>query len=207
MNPILSIWTKPKQTIQYVLETKTWNYGFFIILVASISIGLTSFADTGFLTNLPLVLIILLGIISSFVGGIIGWFINAGLYTWVGKWLGGTGKFKEMATVVPLSSLPIIWMLPYNLLLVAIYGKTLFQDPYEMGSLTNIPIILFILSNLLLLGLGVFSTVILSKAIGVVHHFSTWRGFGTIMIIVGILLIILIPIMIIIFFSFFLIAI
>lgn len=199
MNPLLTIWTQPKRTIEYVLEHKTWSYSVFILLLTSLSLGLSVFADSGFLLGLPLILIVIIGVIFSFVGGVIGWFINAGLYTWVGKWLGGNGNFKDMATVSLLGSIPMIWMFPYNILMLAIYGKDLFVDSSSMPFSGPVPFGVILFSNLLMIGLGVFTTIITSKAIGVVHQFSAWRGFGTIMIIVGILLVLMIPIFILLF--------
>lgn len=195
MNPLVSIWTQPKQTIRYVLEYKTWSYSFFILFLVSVSVGMTSFAETDILPDFSLPLIIILGIVSSFIGTMISVFISSALYTWVGKWLGGKGNFKDMVQMSPIASIPMIWMMPINLLLVIIFGKNLFVDmmnnvdPDVFGTLS---IVLFF-TNLLTLALGIFGTVILSKGIGIVHHFSSWRGFGTIMIVVGFVLVLMIP--------------
>ncbi|WP_158233969.1 YIP1 family protein [Sporosarcina sp. P34] len=195
MQPLVSIWTQPKQTIRYVLEYKTWSYSFFILFLTSISVGITSFAETDILPDLPLPVMILLGIVSSFIGTMISLFISSALYTWVGKWLGGKGNFKDMVQMTPIASIPFIWMMPINLLLVVIYGKNLFVDTTNtanvdaFGSLSSV----LLLTNLLTLALGIFSTVILSKGIGIVHQFSSWRGFGTIMIVAGLFLALMIP--------------
>ena len=196
MNPLISIWTRPKETIRYVLEYKTWSYSFFILFLTSISVGMTSFAETDIMPDLSLPVIILLSILSSFIGTIISLFISSALYTWVGKWLGGKGNFKDMVQMSPLSSIPLIWMFPINLLLVIIFGKSLFvdmmntTDPDVFGTLST----MLLITNLITLALGIFSTVILSKGVGIVHHFSSWRGFGTIMIVVGFFLALSIPI-------------
>lgn len=205
MNPIVTIWTQPKETIRYILEYKTWSYSFFILFLASISVGLTSFAETDILLDLSLPVIILLSILSSIIGTIISLFISSALYTWVGKWLGGKGNFKDMVQMTPIASIPLIWMLPINLLLVIIFGKSLFVDmmntvdPDVTGTLSTV----LLITNLLTFALGIFSTVILSKGIGIVHHFSSWRGFGTIMIIVGFFLVLLIPLIVILLFVLF----
>ena len=184
MNPLLSIWTKPTETINYVLANKTYAYGFFILLLGSISTGIIAFAGTGYLDGLPLLAIVLISILATYVISIPGWFINAALYTWVGKMLGGTGKYKQMALITPIGSIPTIWMLPFNLLVIIIYGKELFALPTSNFGITNMTISLYILSNIILMGLGVYSTVVMSKGIGIVHNYSAWRGFGTIMLIV-----------------------
>ncbi|WP_313237811.1 Yip1 family protein [Sporosarcina ureae] len=205
MKPLISIWTQPKQTIRYVLEYKTWSYSFFILFLTSISVGMTSFTETDFLPDLSLPVIILLSIVSSFIGTIISLFISSALYTWVGKWLGGRGNFKDMVQMSPIASIPMIWMMPINLLLVIIFGKDLFVDMMNnadadvFGTLSTT----LMITNFLTFSLGIFSTVILSKGIGIVHHFSSWRGFGTIMIVVGFFVVLLIPIVLLLIFALF----
>lgn len=191
MNPLISVWTQPKATIRYVLEHKTWSYSFLILFLAAISVGLTSFADTEIMPDLSLPVIVLLSIVSTFIGSVISLFISSALYTWVGKWLGGTGNFKDMVQMSPVASIPLIWMLPINLFLVIVFGKNLFIDLIDTSDVNAFGALSFVLllTNLLTLALSVFSTVILSKGIGIVHRFSSWRGFGTIMIIFGFFLV------------------
>lgn len=196
MNPLISIWTQPKATIRYVLEHKTWSYSFLILLLAAISVGLTSFADTEIMPDLPLLALIPLGIFSTFFGSIISLFISSALYTWVGKWLRGKGNFKDMVQMIPIASIPLIWMMPINLFLVIVFGKNLFIDMMDTSDANAFgamsAVLLF--TNLLTLILSIFSTVILSKGIGIVHRISSWRGFGTIMIVFGLFFVLLIPI-------------
>ncbi|WP_158233519.1 YIP1 family protein [Sporosarcina sp. P29] len=195
MNPLISIWTQPKQTIRYVLEYKTWSYSFFILFLVSVSVGITSFAETDILPDLSLPIMILLGILSSFIGAVISLFISSALYTWVGKWLGGKGNFKDMVQMSPIASIPLIWMIPINLLLVFIFGKNLFIDMMNTADadLFGTLSVVLLLTNLLILGLSIFNTVILSKGIGIVHQFSSWRGFSTILIVIGLFLALMIP--------------
>ncbi|WP_158233042.1 MULTISPECIES: Yip1 family protein [unclassified Sporosarcina] len=195
MNPLISIWTQPKQTIRYVLEYKTWSYSFFILFLVSVSVGITSFAETDILPDLSLPIMILLGILSSFIGAVISLFISSALYTWVGKWLGGKGNFKDMVQMSPIASIPLIWMMPINLLLVFIFGKNLFIDMMNTADadLFGTLSVVLLLTNLLILGLSIFNTVILSKGIGIVHQFSSWRGFSTILIVIGLFLALMIP--------------
>jgi hypothetical protein len=43
---------------------------------------------------------------------------------------------------------------------------------------------------LILMGVSIYGMVVLSKGIGIVHNFSAWRGFGVIMIFIGIIILI-----------------
>lgn len=190
MNPILTIWSKPTETLNYMLENKTVAYGFIIFLLSSISTGSVAMATTGLFGSLPVALIVLLSIIITYGLALIGWVIIAALYTWVGKWLGGRGKFSDMVRVTPASAILSIWLAPMNFLLVAVYGSRLYEVPTENFGLTNLPIGVYLLQNLIMIGVGIYGTVITCKGVGLVHGFSAWRGLGVVAIIAGIIVVI-----------------
>ncbi|WP_262176292.1 Yip1 family protein [Saccharococcus sp. Marseille-Q5394] len=186
MNPLLSIWSQPTKTLQYMLEKKSVGYGFLIFLLGSISTGVISTATTGWFNGLPLFIIVFMSIVTSYAGALLGWVIVSALYTWIGKWLGGTGKYSEMIHVTPAATIPMIWLAPMNFLILAIYGSRLFEVPTENFGVTNLPLGVYFLMNLISLGVGIYGTVISCKGIGLVHNFSAWRGFGVVAILMGI---------------------
>ena len=189
MNPLLSIWTQPTKAMQYMLEKKSIGYGFLIYLLGSISSGSIALESTGWFSGLPLLAIVFISIVISYGGALIGWVIIAALYTWIGTWLGGRGKFSDMVHVTPAAAIPMIWLAPMNFLLIAVYGSQLFEVP-SAYSITNLPLGVYLLMNLITFGVGIYSTVISCKGIGLVHGFSAWRGLGVVAIIIGIFLVI-----------------
>ncbi|MCG7346123.1 YIP1 family protein [Sporosarcina sp. ACRSL] len=186
MNPLLSIWGQPTKTLQYMLEHKSVGYGFIIFLLSSISTGPVAMANTGFFSGMPLAFIIIISIIIAYGGALISWVIVAALYTWIGKWLGGRGKFSDMIRITPASAILMIWLAPMNFLLVAVYGSQLYEAPTDIFSVTNLPIGVYLLQNLIMTGVGIYGTVITCKGIGLVHGFSAWRGLGVVAIFLGI---------------------
>lgn len=203
MNPFISIWRAPKQTVQYMVEHKSLSYGLMMIFLATLSTSVMAFADTGFFDHFSLPAILFISIISSLLISIAVWFMNAAIYTGIGKLLGGTGKFRDMCLAVSAASIPMIWMMPVGVVAVLIYGKRLFAEPTGYFGITNMSIGLYLLYNFLLFGLGIFGTVILAKGIGYVHNFSAWRGFGVVMIYLAIVFIIVIVIVVLIVFGLF----
>lgn len=186
MNPFLSIWTQPQKTLAYLIEHKTIGYGLIILLISSLGSGIMAFADTGLLEgfSLPAILAISLG--AMLVVSIPIYFISAFVYTWIGKLLGGTGNWREMCLVIAGGAFPMFLVLPIEILAVFIYGKGLFSEPVGLYTVTNMSYGFYLLYTIILVGLSIFSTVIQSKGIGLVHNFSAWRGFGTMMIYAGI---------------------
>lgn len=191
MNPLFTIWTQPKKTVQYMLDHKSVSYGLVLIILAAISSGMLAFSDTGVLGNFSLPGILTISIVTILLISIPAWFINAGLYTWIGKLLGGTGNIRNMCLAVAAGATPGILMLPIGIIALLIYGQSLFVEPPGMFAITNMSLGFYIFYNIIMVAVAIFGTVILSKGIGLVHNFSAWRGFGTIMIVVGIILAIL----------------
>ena len=201
MNPIISIWKQPKKTVQYMIDHKSMRYALVLVLLAAFSSGIMNLADTGFLESLSLPAILTISIVSVLLLSVPAWYINALIYTWIGKLLGGTGDWRKMCQVVAAGMIPAIWTMPVGIIAVIIYGKALFATPPGVFEITNMSIGFYLLHTIILVGSGIFSTVILSKGIGLVHNFSAWRGFGTVMIFVGMLLVFLFFIGIVVVFS------
>ncbi|MFC5602603.1 YIP1 family protein [Sporosarcina koreensis] len=186
MNPLLSIWSRPTETLRYMLEKKSIGYGFLIFLLGAISTGVMATATAGWFNGLPLFLIVFLSIATTYGGSLIGWVIVSALYTWIGKWLGGTGRYSDMIHVTPASTIPMIWLAPMNFLILAIYGSRLFEVPTGNLGITNLPLGVYFLMNFISLGVSIYGTVISCKGIGLVHNFSAWRGLGVVAILMGI---------------------
>lgn len=192
LNPFFSIWFSTRQTIRYVLDYKDLRYSLTIAAIAGIpnTIGVIGEWEKNFDVSLWLILIgaILLGPIF----GLIGLTIGAAIYTWVGKWFGGTGKFKEMLQAVGVNAIPIIWMTPYYII-AAFIAHSGFADmtngPVSAGAIGWLLLSFFIMT-----ALAIWMIVIQSKGIGEVHQFSSWKGFATLIIpsiIIGIIVFII----------------
>ena len=195
MNPLLSIWSQPKNTVQYMLDNKPISYLIFLAMLSSFASGFLAFADKGFLVEFSLPVILLIITVVSIIIGIVGLGLSAVVYTWIGKLLGGTGTIRNMSYAVAAGAIPTIWTMPLGIIAVILYGKNLFMQP-DIFSITNMSTGFYILYNLILMGVSIYSIVILSKGIGLVHNFSALRGFGAVMIFIGIMILISIVIIV-----------
>ena len=170
----------------YLIEHKTIGYGLIITMIASLGSGIMTFADTGVLegfftscnpcTSLGVALIL----------SIAGYFISAFAIQGLVSLLGGSGNWREMCLVIAGGALPMVWIMPIGIIAVLFYGEKLFSLP-GIFEVTNMSTSFYFLYTLILIGLSVFAMIIQSKGIGLVHNFSAWRGFGTMMIFAGVL--------------------
>lgn len=185
LNPFLSVWTQPKETVRQFIDHDKLG---FSVLVASISgIGgvITSLQNSGFFQDMSLFLWMIGILVAGIISGLISLGINSLLYTGIGKLYGGTGNLRNMAVAIGPMMIPQVFLLPVLVVYIIIYGQRFFDAPPQF-SLTSIPLGAYLLLLLIIIIASFWSIVVSAKAIGVVHGFSSWRGFGVIMTIAGI---------------------
>ncbi|WP_144510397.1 YIP1 family protein [Bacillus sp. FJAT-22090] len=181
LNPFFSIWLSTRRTIRYVLENKDLKYSLMIAAIAGAASGISAFGELNKSLEiqwwLMLVLIVLIGPVFSLVG----LYICAAIYTWVGKWFGGTGRYKEMLQAIGAAMITNIWMIPFWILSVIFVRNGLFTMDIIAGISIG-TVVWFLVSSLITITFSIWMIVIQSKAIGEVHQFSSGKGFATLII-------------------------
>jgi len=183
LNPFLSVWTKPKETIRQIVETKTIWFAIFIGAIGGIGSLLSGFQDSGISPTLSFGLILVLSFIAGPIIGALSSLITGAFYTWVGRLLGGTGEMKDMIKATAAMYIPLIPMAIVYIIFALVYGELFFVAPEPLSyELSSIPTGAYMLLISISLFFGIWSTIIACKGIGIVHNFSSWRGLGTILI-------------------------
>lgn len=195
MNPFFSIWTQPSNTIRYIVEHKSLVYPLMLISISALTNSLLAYADLGLFKGFPLSTTIVLVLFFGLLSGLVGWGIAIVAYTWIGRLLGGTGTMRNMLLAIGTSTIPVIWTAPIGIIAVFLYGKHLFDAPSGPFG-TNMSVGFFFLQTWIMLGVSIFTLFVQSKAIGIVHNFSSWRGFGTIVLFSGFIIVISIIILV-----------
>lgn len=189
LNPFLSVWTQPKETVRQFIKNDRLGYTMILVSIAGIGATIAGLQDSGWFQEFSVVF----WIIGILLGGIISGFLNLGvnslLYTFIGKLYGGKGKLRDMAIAIGPTVIPQIFAVPVFVFYALFYGERFFAAP-EGFNITSIPLGAYLFLILLMLASGIWSIVVTSKAIGVVHGFSSMRGFGVYMTIAGIFIII-----------------
>lgn len=181
LNPFFSIWLSTRRTIRYVLENKDLKYSLMVAALAGAPSGISAFGELSKNLELQWWFLLILIVLVGPIFGLIGLYVAAALYTWVGKWFGGTGKFKEMLQAIGVAMIANFWMTPFWIL------STIFvrNDIFVMDMISGMSIgaiIWFLVSSLVSATFSIWMIVIQSKAIGEVHQFSSWKGFATLII-------------------------
>ena len=189
LNPFLTVWTQPKETVRQFIKNDKLGYSMVLVSIAGIGGVITGLQDSGWFQDLSLAFWIVGILIAGIISGFLNLGLNSLLYTWIGKLYGGHGKLRDMAIAIGPTMIPQIFTLPVLMIYLLIYGERFFAAPADF-SFTSIPLGAYLLLTLLIAATSIWSIVIVSKAIGVVHGFSSMRGFGVFMTIVGIFIIV-----------------
>lgn len=193
LNPFFSIWLSTRETIRYVLDHKELKYSLTIAAIAGIPSAISGAGELWKSFDIPLLLVLIGIILLGPLLNLVVLYIGAAIYTWVGKWFGGTGKFKEMLRAVGVVMVTQIWMAPFWILsAIFIYNDFLVFD--VVSGFNPGAFIWFLVSSLITLASSIWIIIIQSKAIGEVHQFSSWKGFATLIIpsiIIGIIVFII----------------
>lgn len=180
LNPFFSIWLSTRKTVRYVLEQKNLKYSLTLAAIAGIPNGISAAGEWSKNYDISLWLLLICIILLGPLLGLAGLGFGTVIYTWVGKWLGGYGTYKEMAQTMGIVVIPSIWLTPYWILSFIFVQNNLFvMNLWEFNSGS---IIWFLISTLITLTISIWMIVIQSKAIGEVHQFSSGKGFATLII-------------------------
>lgn len=192
MNPFLTVWFKPKSTTEYIMENKTIRYSIILFILSTYSNVLGGLQESGFVVGWSPWLVTILIIIAGPILGVMGFYVGSWLYTIVGKWMNGSGTLHNMRKAIGVTAIPNLVLIPLLLIYILIYGELFFQRP-AWNEFTSLPTGPSMILNLITLAIGMWNVVVVSKVIGVVHGFSSWRGLGVSLVIAVSLGILAIP--------------
>lgn len=181
MNPWISIWTKPKATMNEIVAENpnrslwalAWIYGFCSLmnLFQSMALG-NSMGMAG--------IFILAALFAPFWG-----YINFSVWSYlvfiVGKCLKGRGSFKAVRAAYAWSVVPIIINVPLWLLMAVLFGHQLFVN-FQTVVMTQAQTFFVFCLFVLKVVLSVWSLVIYLNGLAAVQSFSVLRSISNVVL-------------------------
>lgn len=175
-NPFVTIFTKPGQTMRWILSVDPKMHVMLLVLGAAVLSSLLNalgpFENDG---AMGIVLGVPLGILFALIGLYLYGWATAG----VGRWFGGTGSREACRCAIAWAQMPRILMVVLALPVVLLI--------WIAGVNSGAAQLLSLGFGLLGLAAFVYQLVILSFGLGAAHRFSAGIGFAT-AIVAGILL-------------------
>ncbi|MDG5472579.1 YIP1 family protein [Jeotgalibacillus sp. ET6] len=180
-NPFLSVWTKPKKTVKEVAEDTSIWFALLITGIAGISSGLSNLQGKSVVNDFSTLSLVLLSIPLGMLMGIATAFLTTVSFTLIGKVFGGKSSLKVMFKGMGAMYIPRMIFSILLLIIVLIAGEQFFiasETEISANSDFGLEIIIAILNAIT----GIFTIIIMSKGVGVLHQFSSWKGFAVVLI-------------------------
>ena len=182
LNPWIRMWTRPRETIQSIVDTDAEQS---VLLLASLA-GISQALDKASLKNagdtlLPPALVITTTV-GGIVSGLIGLYVFGFLVKHAGSWLGGKANGEKIRAAIAWSNVPIVWALLLWIPQLALFGKELFSAATPRMESHPFAVLCFGAADILI---AIWALILLFKSIGQVNGFSAWRGLGACLIAVA----------------------
>ena len=178
LNPWFSIWTKPRATIQQIVETDPQR---LVLLLAALG-GFSTVLDRASMRNmgdrLEWPMLFLVAAIVGPLAGIVTLYLGGVLLRWTGRWIGGQASSQHIRAAMAWSSVPEIWALLLWIPELALFGQELFTSTtplLDANPSLNIAMLGFAALGILM---AVWQFVIFLKCLGQVQGFSAWKALG-----------------------------
>jgi hypothetical protein len=178
-NPWLTMWFRPRETIQSIIDR---NPGKSVLLLVSLS-GISKSIGNASIKHLgdknQSLDFFFQTIISGIISGVIGLYIFGFLLKHAGRWLGGNSNSKNIRAAIAWSCIPVAWSLLLLIPELAIFGKELFKSTAPTIEAHPFLTLGFVITEITI---SIWSLILLFISIGQVHGFSAWRGLGACLI-------------------------
>lgn len=182
LNPWFSMWTKPCETIQQIIDT---NPDRLVLVLAAIA-GFSRVLNRASLKNggdeFAWPTIFFIAAIAGPIFGIIFIYLYSAAIYLTGGWIGGQASGQHLRAAIAWSSVPLIWELllwPPQLLL---FGQELFTTEKPIIAASQPLQALYVGSQVLRDIIGAWAVILFLKSLRQVQEFSGWKVLGNLLL-------------------------
>ena len=194
LNPWVSMWTKPRATIQQIVDTNPQRLVLLLAAAAGFGQALdrASINSIGDRVDWPVIFIV--AAVGGPIAGLIGLYIGGALIHWTGTWIGGKTSAENIRAAIAWSSVPMLWALVLWIPELALFGQELFTAETPVIDADTTLNSAFLAFGVVEVTIGIWMLIVYLKCLGQVQGFSAWKALGN-SILAG--LVIIVPILII----------
>lgn len=182
VNPWLTMWTRPRETIRaivkfnpkYLFVLLSGIYGFPVLLQFAQNLSLGQ-------TFSPWAIVIGALVLSVFIG-MLGFTVASGLLYWTGQWIGGKASFHAVRAAVAWANVPNVINSLLWVIMIVKFGSQLFTRNFAETTFVGSELAIVFFTFLLQVVISVWGFVIGLKALGEVQGFSAWKALLNVLI-------------------------
>ncbi len=183
LSPWLSIWTRPRETIRYIVDSDPTGYVVILAMIAGLGQALDGLSGRDAGDYLSPAILLVLAVILGPIGGIISLYFDGFFLRWVGSWFGGQASSEQVRAAVAWSSVPRIFALLLWIPELALLGEEMFKSTtFRIESSLVVALFFFGCVGLEVI-LGIWSFVLRLQCLGEVHGFSAWKALASLLVV------------------------
>lgn len=194
LNPWVSMWTKPRATIQQIVDTNPQRLVLLLAAAAGFGQALDRASINSIGDRLDWPIIFIVAAVGGPIAGVIGLYIGGALIHWTGTWIGGKTSAENIRAAIAWSSVPMLWALVLWIPELALFGQELFTAETPVIDADTTLNSAFLAFGAVEVTIGMWTLIVYLKCLGQVQGFSAWKALGN-SILAG--LVIIVPILII----------
>ena len=182
MTPWFSVWFHPRRTIRQIVDT---NPKQSVLLLPALSGALELFLYdvlTPSPKEIPIILALLMTLAGGALLGLVGLFVMGWLYRWVGNEFGGRANNGQVRAAMAWAEIPKLVLFAFWIVLMIVTQGNLLKIWQGQQVLPSPLLQIGLLFTLAAGVLFIWHLVVLCKMVAEVHRFSSWTGFGTVLI-------------------------
>lgn len=173
VNPWKTVWLHPRKTVRYVIEHKTEKFVLFVALISGILLPLDLAVNDDLLATWNIVYVILFSLLAGPIIGVLGLYFISAINHLFSKMLGGMGTSEQTRKAFAVSEMIIIVAGILLILDLLIVGQGNFSDGNELSVGQSTWLVISSIINMIA---GIWSTVAFIAALSEVHRFSIWEA-------------------------------
>lgn len=176
--PWLSIWTRPRATIRYLVAAQPTRYVLLLALISGLYQNLNGMNEQYLAQGFETWHLVVIAVLGAPITGWLGLYLSAAVLRWTGSWLDGRANVVSLRCAVAWAGIPAIPLLLCVIAQLVLLGDESFlSSPASLNESTSLWTINAGI-DLIKLALTLWWTVILIKSIAQVQGFSAWRSLG-----------------------------
>lgn len=181
-NPWTRMWTKPRVTIQQIVDSDPTRYVLVLAAVGGLfsTLDRASARSTG--DNLDFTTIIAIALTLGPLAGLVSLFVGGALVRWTGSWIGGDGSLKDIRAALAWGVVPLLWVSLLWIPELLLFGEEMFTT--ETPRIAANPTLALVLIAFVMIELAgaIWATVTLVKSVAQIQGFSAWMGLGNLLL-------------------------
>ncbi|MEM0966714.1 MAG: YIP1 family protein [Verrucomicrobiota bacterium] len=178
LNPWVSMWTKPRATMQQIIDENPDRLVILLAVVAGFSQALDQASVDNRGDHMEVPVIFIMSLVFGPVGGLIGLYLGGFLLSWTGNWIGGVASARFIRSAIAWSNVPIIWAMLLWIPELLLFGEELFTSATPSLEANPILATAMLGFGLIQVTVGVWTLVVFFKCLGQVQGFSAWKAVG-----------------------------